>query len=52
MIGGNVDAISGATISSKAVAAGVNAALDAVAPLFEVQIPDVRINVIKWEVIS
>ena len=52
VIGGNVDAISGATISSKAVAAGVNAALDAVAPLFEVQIPDVRINVIKWEVIS
>ncbi|MBQ1846770.1 MAG: RnfABCDGE type electron transport complex subunit G [Clostridia bacterium] len=52
VIGGNVDAISGATISSKAVAAGVNAALDAVAPLFEVQIPDVRINFIKWEVIS
>ena len=34
-IGENVDAITGATISSKAVAAGVNAALSAVEPLFE-----------------
>lgn len=34
VIGENVDAISGATISSKAVAAGVNAALNAVSGFF------------------
>ena len=51
VIGENVDAISGATISSKAVAAGVNAALNAVGSLFETGEGDL-IGAICGEVIS
>ena len=51
VIGENVDAISGATISSKAVAAGVNAALNAVSPLFEPD-EDAYIGALCGEVIS